>query len=127
MAIDLKNSIFFNAGKRIKLTAGQDAGQLLFTKNDNGSWKVNVEFIITAEEAAKVIAKYDDFKVDTPEGLETQFPNQVYFEAFNADNSSKNIACKNMSLVVLHDKEEEGSIQISLSPQSLRKTQNSNL
>lgn len=136
MPINKKQSVFFAGGKKVELENNTTTAKgMKLIRNEDKSWNLSLELLISAEEAAHVVSKFSDFTkpdgtpiTDTDED-EKLFPNQVYLEAFNLAGDPIDITFDRVKLLVSQDKEDgdegSGDIVITLSPTGgVGKTQN---
>jgi len=122
MSVPLQNAIFFSGGKRIQPISGKG---LIFSKLADGSgWSVNLDLVIPKAEADQIIRKFTDFPNQDPTTFATNYPNQVYFPAFDAAGNSIDVGINMVKLFVFYDKDDAGGIQFSISPSATGKTQN---
>lgn len=122
-----KRNILFNGGRKIKLSTTTNAGNegIKMTPNAQGGWNVNINFVISKDEAD--VFRYVDLLSRVPQGatFEEAFPNMIYFEAL--DDTGKSVFVKagaNSEFLPSFDKDLGGSINIKLNIGTLGKTQN---
>lgn len=133
MALD-KTSILFTGGRKIKLSTsttpniGNDG--IKMTKNADGSWNININAVISMDEANAVMFKFEELNSKLPAGstsaeFEAAFPNMPFFSAM--DVNGKPIFVKlaaNSEIVPVFDRDLGGTITLKLNIMNLGKTQN---
>jgi hypothetical protein len=127
-----KTSILFNGGRKIKLSTSTNPGigndGIKITKNDDGSWNINVNAVISSEEAKSVMFGFDELNAKLPAGtqFEDAYPNMLYFSAMDVDGKPLFVKfTANSEILPVFDRDLGGSITLKLNIVNLSKTQNS--
>ena len=127
MAAD-KSSILFDGGKRIKLSTATLAGNegIKMTRNADGSWSININAIISADEARVVIFKFSELKPPAGTVFDDAFPNMTYFSGMDSNEQSIFVRfAANTEILPAFDRDLGGSISLKMNVANFGKTQNS--
>ena len=129
MALNEK-CILFNGGKTIELsnaTGGNNSGIKLTKNSIDGSWQLNINAVISKDEAEKVIFKFSELKARLTSGqkFEEIFPNMPFYEAFADNGEAKFVPLAGRSQITpSFNRDLNGTITLKLNLENFGKTQN---
>jgi hypothetical protein len=126
-----KTSILFNGGRKIKLSTattpgiGNDGIQIV--RNADGSWNININAVISSDEAKSVMFTFEELEAKRPAGtsFEDAYPNMLYFSATDVDGEPVFVKLSaNSEIMPVFDRDLGGSMTLKLNLMDLGKTQN---
>ncbi len=128
MALNEK-CILFNGGKAIELSnaTGNKSNGIKLTKNADGSWQLNLNAVISKDEAEKVIFKFAELKatLTKKQNFEEVFPNMPFYEAFSDNGEAKFVPLAGRSQIIpTFNRDLNGTLTLKLNLENFGKTQN---
>ncbi len=129
MALNEK-CILFNGGKTIELSnaTGDNKSGIKLTKHPtDGSWQLNINAVISKDEAEKVIFMYSELKarLTSEQKFEEVFPNMPFYEAFADNGEAKFVPLAGRSQITpVFNRDLNGTITLKLNVENFGKTQN---
>ncbi|MBS1511139.1 MAG: hypothetical protein JST86_09875 [Bacteroidetes bacterium] len=123
-----KKSVLFAGGKLISIVSSdgeKDDEGIMFTKNADGSWTIQVKAVISKEEAQDTIHKFSDMIKDDANAFEDTYPNMPFFTGMDEqENPVFARLSDNSSITPVYYRDQFGAITLKLNLAGFGKTQN---